>query len=543
VVAENGLGVYDSRTGNHIAAYEAGLTASETFTFSRDGSRFAMTYSDDSVWLWDGGMNNHIATLNARNVTHLQFSPDGSTLASASTDVIHLWDGKTGKHITSFIPGSRDYCAVTFSPDGSRLASISGASVWLWDTEMEAHHTGPKSRPLMVQSFKFSLDGSRLALVHNNNTVQIWSRQMIRPVMLDGHFECFRFSPDGARLALASSDKVVLLDAKTGNLISTLAGQFAYDSSTYNHPRSQRFIPLTFSLDGWQLAIACSGEVVHLWDVRKGNLTTSLGGHSKSVLSVAFSPDGSRLATASSDKTVRLWHVDSRNGSHIATLTGHLGAIIYVTFSPDGLRLVSVDGLGLVQLWDGLTGDHIASPKLHYQPGMLAFCLVAFSSDGSRLALWTSSEAKQKSMQLLDGRTGDHITDLQYSGSRMGLPNSLAFYQNDDRLAVSSSGEVVLWDITDMARLSVLCRKTAVDMFILHNHNRLFFLQRRGPALCSLTVLNLAHTNSFDTQVICWLPPDISPKSLTMHPDGSIAVVHCYDGRLLILDVSKFPML
>jgi len=370
---------------------------------------------------------------------------------------------------------------------------------------------------------------------------------MSSPVMLDGHFECVRFSPDGARVAFASSDKMVLLDGKTGNHIRTLAGQFAYDSpesTTPTRPRAQRHAALTFSPDGSQLAIARSGGVVHLWDARKGNIITNLGGHSQSVLRIAFSPDGSRLATASSDETVRLWHVDSRNGSHIATLMGHSDEITYVTFSPDGLRLVSVDCHGLVQLWDGLTGDHIASPGPYHHLDVPESCLVAFSSDGSRLALGITG-SERISVRLLDGRTGDHITDLQRGEgkSNMRSPKSLAFYQNDDGLAASSNREVVLWDITDTARPSVLCRKTAVNMFILHNHDCLFLLEeRRQLALRGLTVLNLAHTNSFDTQVICWLPRDISPQRLTVHPDGSIAVVHCKDGRLLVLDISKFLM-
>ena len=546
VATENGLRVYDSRTGNHIATYEGNPRPGSIFTFSRDGSRFAVASSDDSVWLRDGGMNNHITTLNAQNVTHLEFSPDGSTLASASTEMIHLWDGKTGKHVTSFIPGSQR--AMTFSPDGTRLASISGTSVWLWDTEMKAHHTSPKGHPLIVQSFEFSPDSSQLALVHKNNTVEIWSRWVGSPVMLDGHFKCVKFSPDGARLALASSDKVVLLDGKTGNHIGALAGQFAYglpELPTPTQPRARGQAALTFSLDGSQLAMARSGGVVHLWDAREGNLMANLSGHSESVLSIAFSPDGSRLATASSDETARLWHVDSRNGSHIATLTGHSGEVTYITFSPDGLRLVSVDCNGLVQLWDGLTGCYIASWRPYHDLIHDNACLVAFSSDGLRLALGNTA-CKCISVLLLDGRTGDHITDLQ-RGEEGGLiyrPKSLAFYQNDSRFAAVSRDEMVLWDITDTARPSMLCRKTAVNMFILHNHDCLFLLEeRRQLALWGLTVLDLAHTNSFDTQVICWFSPDISPSSLTVDPDGSTAVVQCEDDRLLILDISKFPML
>jgi WD40 repeat protein len=46
---------------------------------------------------------------------------------------------------------------------------------------------------------------------------------------------------------------------------------------------------------------------VHLWDLRTGQETLSLEGHSDVVTSLAFSADGHRLASASRDRTVKLW--------------------------------------------------------------------------------------------------------------------------------------------------------------------------------------------------------------------------------------------
>jgi len=55
------------------------------------------------------------------------FSPDGSLLASASTDMtVRLWDPKTRQLLQILQRHSHPVHAVAFSPDGSLLASASG---------------------------------------------------------------------------------------------------------------------------------------------------------------------------------------------------------------------------------------------------------------------------------------------------------------------------------------------------------------------------------------------------------------------------------
>lgn len=51
--------------------------------------------------------------------------------------------------------------------------------------------------------------------------------------------------------------------------------------------------------------------------------TSTLPGHTDSVLSCAFSPDGSMLASGSGDKSVRLWDLNTQTPT--ATCLGHSG--------------------------------------------------------------------------------------------------------------------------------------------------------------------------------------------------------------------------
>jgi WD40 repeat protein len=59
-------------------------------------------------------------------VLAVEFSPDGSKLASASDDKkVMLWDPSTGAHLHTLEGHSGRVRAVQFSPDGSKLASAS----------------------------------------------------------------------------------------------------------------------------------------------------------------------------------------------------------------------------------------------------------------------------------------------------------------------------------------------------------------------------------------------------------------------------------
>jgi WD40 repeat protein len=74
-------------------------------------------------------------------VTSVAFSPDGTTLASASADeTIRLWDVATGQQIGEPLQGHTDGVnSMAFSPDGTTLASASAdETIRLWDMDWHA---------------------------------------------------------------------------------------------------------------------------------------------------------------------------------------------------------------------------------------------------------------------------------------------------------------------------------------------------------------------------------------------------------------------
>ena len=107
----------------------------------------------------------------------------------------------------------------------------------------------------------------------------------------------------------------------------------------------------------------------------------------------------------------------------------------------------------------------------------------------------------------------------------------------------STDKNLLLWDTTDISRPRVLCKKTAIDQFYLGTRNFLFLLETRtDPTLYGLTALNLGDGIPFDTQFICWFPPDFIPRQLVVNSVASRAVITCGDRRVLHLDISKVPI-
>ncbi|HBL12148.1 MAG TPA: hypothetical protein DD379_12205 [Cyanobacteria bacterium UBA11162] len=206
----------------------------KSVSFSPDEKTIALA-NDFDIELWDS--DGHLLQLFSKN-GRTWFKPDGNVRTS-----------RYGDGHTSLVS------SVVFSPDGTTLASASfDKTVKLWNLDGELLKT--LNHPNFVSDVRFSPDGKLLASAGYDQIVRLWNLDGSQLKEFRGHqslVNSVNFSPDGYLLASGSLDKTV----KLWNLDGTLLKTFKLNDSSVNK--------VSFSPDGKVLA-AVSTERVTLWN-------------------------------------------------------------------------------------------------------------------------------------------------------------------------------------------------------------------------------------------------------------------------------------
>ncbi|MBO0697723.1 MAG: PQQ-binding-like beta-propeller repeat protein, partial [Zavarzinella sp.] len=439
--------LWDIETGEEKLVFRGHTSAVKNVAFSPDG-RLAASGAGDivrsepgQVKVWETETGRELFDLRGHTdaIYGVAFSPDGRRLASASQDhTVKLWDVATGREILTIRAHTDTVRALAFSPNGWRLATacVDGV-IKVWDATPWAGSTPPglvrtlSGHGAAVFSLAFHPDGRRLFALSDNETIRSWDadtgnelhRESITPQIY-----ALALSPAGNLLATGTTDGAVwLLDAATLRRERDLHG--------HGHAPVKS---LAFSPDGGRLAIAhWAGRSVWVWDVRTGDVVSTLEGHSDAVVGVAYRPEGKRLASASHDRTGGVW--DTATGRCVQTLTGHTSRVLAVAYSPDRRFLASAGNDGTIRLWDPETGKSMGEPLKGHASGVYA---VAFSPDGR----WLASGGNDWTVKVWDPMTGTELHTFRGHTDRV---QAVAFRPDGRRLASASSDQTVkIWDLS-----------------------------------------------------------------------------------------------
>ena len=262
--------------------------AEQPMIWSPDGKGIAGAGPNMTVQLWNENFaKDRPLTRHHRYISSLDWSPDGSQVASTSGDgLTRIWDlsNDTMRTLRSIDESARQYRSVEFSPNGRFIAATSwgDASVHIWDQS-----------------------GNIRALLKGHR----------------GGVESVSWSPDGARLVTGGGLTVRLWESD-GTPVRVLEG---HASEVY---------PVAWSPDGKWIASGDTDGTIRLWHP-SGHPGPTLVGHFGGIHSLSWSPDSKHLASASwLDGTIRMWNVETQLTEWTLLLVDDAGTT--ATLSPSG---------------------------------------------------------------------------------------------------------------------------------------------------------------------------------------------------------------
>lgn len=151
--------------------------------FARDASRIATTLGSEIV-LYDLVTQSELARFKHQGVKCIDFSPNGSLLASGGSDkFVHIWDlGSLAKR-ESLLHDNLVFAAEFWQDENSLFSAARGKAVRLWDLESGQERKFFKGQARFnteSEGFVFSKDRQKLALLSNyadGARVDVWNMQ------------------------------------------------------------------------------------------------------------------------------------------------------------------------------------------------------------------------------------------------------------------------------------------------------------------------------------------------------------------------------
>ena len=333
-----------------------------------------------------------------------------------------------------------------YSPNGSILAVATTVGIWIYDTDTYTEQTLLSTRNQGIKKLYFNHNGTVLAGMEIPNTsITYWDvtlPTMKKTLRKERNFpRLWPFSSDGNTYATLSFKEIYIMDSKTNTSKHILKGHEDYIGC------------LSYSPDSRIIASGSKDQTIRLWDVKTGKHIRTLTGHESDITELSFSPDGSTLISVSRDMTINFWDITSGELKLPLAIQGVITDKIEpkekikgTFFSPEKNILVTADEFGTLHLWNTTNGilKHTFSDnnQENKNTGSVKWVEnVLFSPDG-KLVLSLVNDYEIRLWNLESGKR------IRFYGNVRSISNKASFSPDGKTLATGDGrGVIQIWDI------------------------------------------------------------------------------------------------
>ncbi len=305
---------------------------------SPDGTRIATASTDGTALLWSrDGERLAAFTGHGSAVVSVAFAPDGRSVLTASTDgTARLWDLE-GRALAVYAAPDDEVDDASFAPDGRRVVLLVGDGARVF--EIDGRHVVSVHHGAMARAVRMLAGGALLVTVADDGQCVVWDMDGRRAASFavgpTTKVRALDVAPDGSRIVTVDYDGATRLWGSDGTPLATL---------TTGRPRAM--LLAAFSPDGSRIA-AAGGVEVALWDAAGAPLASQTSA-SGDVTDLRWSPRGDRIVLAT-----KSGHVDVRaaDGALVAELRGHTDSVSAAVFVPGTELLVTGAHDGTARVW------------------------------------------------------------------------------------------------------------------------------------------------------------------------------------------------
>lgn len=282
----DGVWWYDLRALDQVPNLLRGTAQLMSLDYNADGSLLVLGDTQGNIRVWDVSPRAPLleATFlqgHQSDTSAVAYSPNGSLIASVGSianttanvnkaNAIIVWDVATVEQALVLAGHTARVNALEFSPDGTLIASASGDAsgadntVRLWNAATGEQIAALEGHSAAVQDIQFTPNGTTLVSAGLDGSVIVWdvaSREQSRALSTAGTpIRALALNPDGTLLAAAGGEQDTASEITVWNFAS---GEQA--AALQGHTDSVG--DLTFSTDGTLLISLADDLSLRFWGV------------------------------------------------------------------------------------------------------------------------------------------------------------------------------------------------------------------------------------------------------------------------------------